>query len=111
MREITISTKVKGFKGDYIIGLPKMSERYALIKELNFKMGAKGDIEVGGDQMDTIIKIAETVEKHLKKINLVHTASGETIKSFEDLEYIVEGQDIINEVSGYLFSGVSLGKK
>lgn len=111
MKEVSIKTKVKGFKGEYVVNLPKMSERYALIKELKFKMGASGEIEVGEDQIDTIIKITEVVEKHLKKINLVHTASGEAIKSFDDLDYITEGQDIINEISGYLFSGVSLGKK
>lgn len=95
------------FTGTVTIDMPKYKDRLALVKEVNFKV-ENGEISTGADQIDSMIKLAEIVEKHVKEIDL--KVKDYELKSFEDLQYNKSGSDLINELGNVLLSGMTMGK-
>lgn len=109
MREIDWKlSKENDFSGVIRLAVPKYKARLELVKDLGIKYTDDGKADLG-QSMDSAIKLFDMVEKHVKKVAIVHKKTKIEIKSLEDLEYHPEGQVIINELSGLLINGVPLG--
>ena len=112
MKEFTYNPKLevdgkKVFDGDVTIAIPKYKERLAMLKDINFKFNGT-EIDAGLGQIDSMIKMVEIAELHIKRFNL--TRNGEYITSVDDLQYDKEGSDLLNEIGNVILSGIPMGK-
>lgn len=103
MKQFKLKVSTDDLSGTITLELPNYAEKAELSKNLKI-----GDASVS--DMDQMIMIMDAIKPHIKSVDLVVKNGGEEIKSFDDLEYISEGQDVIKQVSMAFLGGVSLGK-
>jgi hypothetical protein len=92
------------FDGVIKIEIPTYKERMALIRSWGLTTKGTEDIDKG-------IKLNENVEKFVLSVDLKIKATGEEIKSLEDLGYYKEGSFVINELGSLILGGFSLNPK
>lgn len=104
--EIKVTIDKNGFKGWALIDVRPFVERAQMLKDLD--LSVKEGEAVPADQMDKVIKIQELAKKHVKKIEV--DFEGTKFTSADELECYVEGQEVINELAGFVLNGVKLSK-
>lgn len=106
MREVVFEGK-KDFEGKVVVTLPLFAQKLKYIKECNFKTNKKGEVEVGLEQLDSLIKMIEIAEKHIKSVEM---KCGDIVaKSWEDLNSNPEFEPIIPEIATLVINGGQMG--
>jgi hypothetical protein len=97
---------IKKLVGFVEINVPKSEERMLLLKEINLKY-EDGKAVFNLDHIDTMIKISKMVGEKISRVEV--SLNDKAITNFEELEYYSFFQDLVNELSSVLFSGIPLG--
>lgn len=108
MRELVYECK-EPYEGSATIELPTYRERLKYVKECNFKIGEDSNIDASHDQVDSLIKMIDIGYKHIKKVNVKHIESGNTVKSLEEMENYKEFDALIPEICTLVLNGGQLG--
>lgn len=102
------------FEGSVTLALPNYIQRMGYIKQCNFKTekDAKGNVEVvaGMENIDSIIEMAKIAEKHVKKVDLKNLETGDVYSEWAELLDDPDCDGVIQDVSGVVINGRSLGK-
>lgn len=96
------------FEGTIKVKVPKHVERIKVIRDLNTKIEANGELVKTG--MDSAEKLMEFAKSNIESVNLKRIEDGLEVKSIEWLEYDVDGAEILSDISQVLLAGVKLGK-
>ena len=96
--------------GKIVVNFPKYKQRLQYIKDCNFQTNEAGEITVGTDQIESIIKLVEIAGQHVEKVAIEHLETGLEVGSFEELEDYEDTQEIINVIGGKILAGVRLGE-
>jgi len=99
----------KVYEGSAKIMLPNYINKLKLIKECNFKTKNDGAVEIGMDQLDSVIILAEKAKPYVKEVEIKHLESGKIAKSYDDLLENWEFEEIISEVCALPLSGGKVG--
>lgn len=114
MREVKFLPKVEGceLSGYVKIKLLSYLERAKLVKELNIKdlQQVEGAVDIDKG-LDLIEKIHALAKENTIEMDLVRIDDGLEFKSFDDLEYDIDGGKIIQEIAKSVIHGVRLSKK
>ncbi len=98
------------WSGSVTLKLPNYRDRLRLVKDLNFKVNEKGEVEYGASMFEAQEKIIGVVETHVENVDLTRVEDGMEFKNIDDLGYDVDGTELINELAFSLINGVRLGK-
>jgi hypothetical protein len=109
MREAVYTIKAEGFEGSIKFEKPSFSQRMKYVADCNFETGAEGNIQMSAKNAESISKMVDHVEKHIKEVNVKHVASETTAVSYEDLCYDNIFDSVLIEVAGVIMSGANLG--
>ena len=97
-------------KGVIEVEIPNYIARKTMFKQLGVKVTDEGKVTItGGDHIDLLIKMAENAGKHVKSID-IELDGGAKITSFEQLLDSPYCDKIVEEISGIVLQGVSLGE-
>ena len=107
MREFTVKCE-KPYKGEVVIEVVRYKDRLRYIKECNFKIDSTGNVEIGGDQIESFIKMIELAEKHVKKVDVKHGDIHAT--SFDEMQDYLEFDNLVSLVASAVLNGGSVGK-
>lgn len=109
MKELNYDLKKhKDITGKLVLTIPTYRQRLKMIKDCNFKVSEKGQINVGNETLDSMVKLIDLAEPHFKKIDL--TCGEITVKNFKDMESNPEFDTLITEAATTLLNAGSLGK-
>ena len=97
-----------GVSGKLELAIPTYRERLKMIKECNFKLDSEGQVTVGVDSIDSMVKMLEVCIPYFKKVDVKH---GEKIhaKSFEDLEQYSEFDGLLSDAASSVMNAGRLG--
>jgi len=90
------------FKGKIVIEVPTYKERLDIAKSIG--------MDDKTDDIDKGKKVLETVEKHVKSIELQSEEHSLVITDMDDLGSYMEGTEIINQLGQLLMQGIPLGE-
>jgi len=109
MREFSVDlSKHEGITGKLILTIPTYRQRLKIIKECNFKINEQGDVNVGTETLESMVKLIDLAEPHFKKIDLKF---GEIhVKNFEQMESYTEFDTLITEAATAVLNAGKLGK-
>lgn len=109
MRELKFDLKNhKNITGELVLTIPTYRQRLKMIKDCNFKVNDKGEVNVSSETLESMIKLIDLAQPHFKKVNL---KCGEIqVKTFEQMESHSEFDNLITEAATSLLNAGSLGK-
>lgn len=99
------------FSGDVELRLTSFDEKFDYLQSSGIEFDSDGKVNLG-DAMSKIKSLRAMVrcsEKHYISVSLKNLKTGEELKSFEDLSYDTDAQDILIEVATQLMNGFKLG--
>lgn len=99
------------FEGHVEIECPKFNERYELIEKAGFEMDAEGRILTGIKQLPALRKSVELSKPFVKSVALKKIEGGVEYKSFEDLEYDPDCDEVLIEIGSQVMNGFRVSKK
>lgn len=109
MREIDFNLKEhKGITGKLILTIPTYRQRLKMIKECNFKMNEKGEVNVGLETLDTLVKLLDLTKPHFKKVDL--KCDDVCVKSFDEMESAPEFDNLLTAAASAILNAGKLGK-
>lgn len=109
MREFKFDlSKHKKIKGELVLGIPSYRQRLMMIKECSFKMSDKGEVEVGAETIDSIVKLLDISKPYFKKVEL--ECGDIKVKSFDEMEEYAEFDTLLTEASSSILNAGRLGK-
>lgn len=111
-REVVYDVQSKGFSGWVKIALLKYRERLAITRECNFDIKQnKGEVQVAVNQnnLQAMEKLMEVTPKYIKGLEVIHQKSKKVAKSWEDIEYDADFDEISQEVAFVVLNGIKLG--
>lgn len=96
------------FSGFVELRLPTFDERCEFIESSNVGMTDDGKVDLGdiSKRVRMIRQMVKLSEKHYVTVDLTKIATGEQLKSFEDLQYDANANAILIEISEYLIEGL-----
>ena len=99
------------YSGGITLRLPTFDEKFQYLEDTGIELNKDGEVEMGttSDRMRMIRKMVKLSEKHYIVVELKNNATGEELKSFEDLQYDTDAHAILVEVATQLVSGFKLG--
>lgn len=101
--------KYKGkISGDVEINIPGYIERKKLLKALGVTTKDGVVSFQSGDAIDLLIQLAEMARVHVLSVSL--KVEGDDIKSYDALLEDSRCDKVIEEISGLILNGVSLGE-
>ena len=101
-------SKYEGVKGTFKLKVPTYRERLKMIKECNFQMNDKGEINIGLDSIDSIIRLVDVTHKYFEVVKLEKDKV--KVSSFEEAEQYSEFDGIITEAASAVLNAGALGK-
>ncbi len=102
--------KAPVFKGSIKIKILPYLGRVELLKSLMLKNDESGNVSIDSN-VSSIEKMYQIAKEHTVELNLVRISDECELKSFEDLEYDVDGGAMIQEIASLVIGGVKLGKR
>ena len=95
-----------GFDGFIEVDLFPLKQRLEMLKKISIEM--KDGVANQSDALTSTIELTNIAKERIKKVDL--KMNGLEFTSIDDLEFYKEGVDILNEISGVLINGISLGE-
>lgn len=110
MRDYKFDLKpYQGIKGEIVLTVPPYTARLRMIKDCNFSIDSKGEVSVGNDTLESIVKMIEATKKYIKSIDI--KVKEEEVKSFDDMEYCAGCETLMIDIASSILNAGSLGKK
>jgi hypothetical protein len=94
------------YSGKVVIKLPKFAERSRILREVNFKRGPDGEVDLQSS-LEGLEKLDAIVKQHVVKMDV--KKGKKAFHTCEELEYDSGYGSFINEVAGVVLNGVDLG--
>ena len=104
------AAKEIGVEGEIIINPPLLKQRLKYIKECNFKTNDKGEVEVGTDTYDAIIKMIDIAEAHVEAVDVKVVESGRTYKTFLEMQADQACDEAVQYIASLILQGIKAGK-
>lgn len=109
MRNFLVNFDDENIKGHITIEMIPGRDRLRILRDINLIPDENGTITFNNGMIESIIKGTEIIEKKIVEVDLV--INGETIKSFEDLEYSSGFNAVIMRLITFVINGPErLGK-
>lgn len=103
------ASRIDGFKGQIKLAMPKYRDRLQMIKDCNFKTGSSGEMLLGLDNLDSIIKMIEITCKAAKEVTVTCEKTDVTAKSFDEMELNPDFDAILQDVAGFYMNAGKVG--
>ena len=116
MKQVTyVPSACKGddatFEGSVTLRLPTFDEKYEYLERIGITIDDEGKVDLG-DKKNRLRLMREMVKassSHYLEVKLKNKATGEELKSFEDMSYEPLAYPILTEVAPQLLNGFSVG--
>ncbi len=98
-------------EGSVTLRLPTFDEKFDYIEQMSVMANDAGEIEkdVTMSKLRTIRALVKLSQPHYVEVSLKNKATGDEMKSFDDLQYSDEGHAVLMEVAGQLVHGFKVG--
>lgn len=98
------------WEGSVTLRLPTFDEKFDYVERLQVTVKDDGTVE--GDQVQKLKSVREMVKiskDHYIEVALKSKATGEDVKSFDDMQYVEELHGTLVEIAGMLLNGFKVG--
>lgn len=98
------------YEGSVTLRLPTFDERFEYVERL--QMTVKDDGSLEAKEMNKLRSVREMVKiskDHYLEVDLKCKATGEVVKSFDDMQYVEELHNSMVEIAGMLLNGFKVG--
>ena len=98
------------WEGFIVLRLPTFDEKFEYVERLQVVVKDDGTVE--GDQASKVKSVREMVKMsqgHYVEVDLKSKATGEVVKSFDDMQYIEDLHGTMVEIAGMMLNGFKVG--
>jgi hypothetical protein len=98
------------FSGDITVKAFTFDEKFEYIQSLDVDVSSDGSVNVGNsNNIEKTRRMVKLSQKYYISVDLKNNATGEEIKSFEDMSYCEELHECLIEIAAKMLSGFKLG--
>ena len=91
-------------EGYAMVSMPSAQQRFDYLAECGFETDETGKVKADGRAFKAISKVLGFAKAHIKEVNF-KAKDGRVFKNYEDLDYDMDGNQILVELSMKIING------